>query len=433
MSKRCKFLYETDESLLAYLVNKDDAYKYRRYDRTYIWVRCPICGKLSYRSVRAFVQRPTYCSICCDGMSYPNKFMLNVLLQLKLNVEPEKIFDWSNNRRYDDYIDDYSLIIENHGIQHYEKLKFKNSLSLENQQEIDFLKKQLAIQNNIKYYIEIDCRYSEMEWIKQSIMSSELPAILSFQEQDIDWIECDLRAKKSLLIETCKLWQQGRHNTLEIANELHISRATVNIYLKSGAKLGLCEYDPYVEMQKVWEIGRTQDIQKLKCKPIAVYNTIGMIAIFDGAVQLSEASDSLFGVHISRPMITSVCNGENQTNVGLRFQQITKEQYDKYYNLFNGHVNLEIFNPNIKYSSRQKPVVAIFADKIVDMFCGKFEAADVLTKKYGVKFSAVSISHTCLGQQKQHNGFTFKHITREEYEQYKMIKNNYEVVKEVIV
>jgi len=431
MRKQLGFLHETDASLMEYMVDLNDAYKYKRYAKEYIWVRCPACGRLSYRAVYDFVQRPTYCKFCCDGMSYPNKFMLNFLLQLGLNVEPEKIFDWSEKKRYDDYIESHNLIIENHGIQHYENINKKIYLPLEKQMEIDAYKKQLALNHDIEHYVEIDCRHSEMEWIRQSIMTSKLPTILSFQEQDIDWNECDCRSKKSVLIEACNLWNDGIHNTMEIASELHISRSTVSKYLKSGAKLGLCEYDPYVEMQKVWDLGRTEEVQKKKCKPVAVYNTIGIVAVFESAVQLSNESKRLFGVYISRPMTTSVCNGNSKTHVGLRLEFITKEEYAMYYNVFGGNVNLENFNPNIRYSSREKPIAAFYQEVLVDTFGGRMEAALVLTERFGVTFSPNGIVHVCLGQQKQHNGFIFKHITREEYERNKM--NNTEIIlKEVL-
>ena len=51
-------------------------------------------------------------------MSYPNKFLFSFFEQLGANFTPEKTFDWSENRRYDDYIilpNGETLICENHG------------------------------------------------------------------------------------------------------------------------------------------------------------------------------------------------------------------------------------------------------------------------------------------------------------------------------
>ena len=46
--------------------------------------------------------------------------------------------------------------------------------TLEEEQENDELKKSLAIKNGIKDYLVIDCRESEMEFIKSNILKSQL-------------------------------------------------------------------------------------------------------------------------------------------------------------------------------------------------------------------------------------------------------------------
>jgi hypothetical protein len=46
----------------------------------------------------------------------------------------------------------------------------------------------------------------------------------------------------------------------------------------------------------------------------------------------------------------------------------------------------------------------------------------------GVQCTAGGVCGVCRGTHKTHRGFDFKYITKEEYEQYKMINNN-EVVK----
>ena len=76
-------------------------------------------------------------------------------------------------------------------------------------------KKELAIENGIKpeNYIVIDCRYSELEFIKNNILHSRLNEI--FDLNNIDWIKIGQDSEKSLVKEVCDYWHL--HN--EINNE----------------------------------------------------------------------------------------------------------------------------------------------------------------------------------------------------------------------
>ena len=420
-----KKIYQTDPWMMAYFVDDKLPYLYSHSSRMSALMRCPRCGYEKIRKIKRLYEGGFACPKCGDGISYPNKFMFNILDQLKIPFLYEvsrttEGFEWiSGMYRYDFYFQNSSgrYFIEMDG--HYHSTS-------EYTQESDVVKDKLAIEHNIGV-IRIRCDYDRVqnrfEFIKDNILASELPHLLQFSESDIDWDKCELCANSSLMIDACELWSSGVCNTLNIANQLHISRVTASIYLKRGSELGLCDYNPEDESQKVLLKGRTQDAERKKCKPVAVYNTMGMIAVFDGAVQLSNASDSLFGVHISRPMITNVCQGKLKSNVGLRFQLINRDEYENFYNMFGGNINLELFNPNIKYSSKEKPVAVFYQKNLIDIFSGKTEASDVLAKRFGVEFSIYAITNVCLGKQKQHNGFTFQSTTREEYEQYKMIAN----------
>lgn len=416
-------IYQTDPWMVPYFIDDKIPYLYTHGSTLRTTMQCPRCGYVKERTIDALHRYGFACPLCSDGVSYPNKFMLSLFLQLHLPVEVEKTFEWSLGKKYDDYIVSYNLIVENHGEQHYKNVSGKIYKKLDEQIKIDKLKKEMANKNGIKHYVEIDCRKSDMDWIKTSVMNSDLPSILSFSEGDIDWCECDKLARSSLVVRACDLWQHQHKSVVEIAQELHICRLTVTVYLKQGAKVGWCDYDPQIESKKILSMAHTPEVEKRKCKPIAVYNTIGMIAVFDSAIQLSELSDSLFGVHLSRPMIANVCNEKNTTNAGLRLKFISKEQYSEYYNDFGGNVNPALFNPNIKYSSQEKPVMVLLNDEIVDIFSSRKEASVVLTEMYGMVFTVKRITNVCLKIQKQCNGFVFQNITREEYEQYKMITN----------
>ena len=50
-------------------------------------------------------------------------------------------------------------------------------------------------------------------------------------------------------------------------------------------------------------------------------------------------------------------------------------------------------------------------------------------EKYNIKFIPKGVQSCANGSLKTYHGLQFKHITREEYLQYKMIEDNIEVVK----
>ena len=128
---------------------------YMPHSAKLIEVICPDC---KHKRMIKPTQLATYglgC-VCGDGISFANKFVLNVLTQLKLSVIPEYSAEWSIKKRYDDYIEEYNLIVENHGIQHYEESKLGNQ-KLCDVQSNDLFKQMIAQENGIQYYIILDC------------------------------------------------------------------------------------------------------------------------------------------------------------------------------------------------------------------------------------------------------------------------------------
>ena len=172
--------------------------------------------------------------------------MINILEQLNIEFKLEKKFKWSNNKRYDFYIPSLNCIIETHGEQHYKESfsKIKSSKkvrTLEEEQENDRIKKELALKNGIEHYIVIDCRKSELEYIKNNILSSKLAKL--FDLSNIDWIKVGEFAYGSLVKKACELWNKGIKNTKEIGRKMNLSSYTIVHYLNKGRMLNWCNYD----------------------------------------------------------------------------------------------------------------------------------------------------------------------------------------------
>jgi len=239
--------------LIKYLKNKEDGYKYTLGSRSTINLICPNCMFEKPVIINTFTRCGFGCPKCSDGISYPEKFMFNVLEQLKFNFKNQlnkTTFEWCKDYKYDFYISQFKCIIETHGDQHYTDKFREHKKTLKEEQQNDKYKKELALNNNIKNYIVLDCRKSEIEFIKNSIMESNLPQLLNFKKEDIDWLKCHEYACNSLVKIVCDLWNNNI-NIKRIENKLQLSDTTIRKYLYQGTELNWCNYNGKEELIKM--------------------------------------------------------------------------------------------------------------------------------------------------------------------------------------
>lgn len=193
---------------------------------------CPICKTEKKMRIADLSKRGFSCDNCGKRISYPERFIKSFLDQLNVEYKREYSPIWANGKRYDFYLKDYDCIIETHGLQHYEGgFERKNGRNVEQEQENDEYKSSLALNNNISNYIIIDCKKSEKNYIKQSIIQSDLFNLLNVKE--IDWDECSINSLKNISEETYLLKQQNPNYTVrQIARILNISPSSVSNYLR---------------------------------------------------------------------------------------------------------------------------------------------------------------------------------------------------------
>lgn len=267
-----------------------------------IEVTCPDCGIKKEIKISVLFRRGL-CCICGDKVSFANKFVFNVLKQIGVSVTMEYSPKWAEGRKYDDYLSDYNLIIENHGRQHYEECGMTKRTLVE-EQENDLLKQQMAQHNHISNYIILDCRNSTKEHIKKSIMESELPFILHFMETDIDWDRASMFAHSSLIRKAADLFNSGKH-AKEISEILCVDRSTICNWLHIATKLNLCDYNPQIEH-------KLAHIKKVLC------------------IELNKTFDSLVDAacyfHTTSANIHRCLNSRyNSTACGYHWQYITPQ------------------------------------------------------------------------------------------------------------
>jgi hypothetical protein len=220
------------------LANPEDGYKYSRCSNKRLDWKCPNCGNIiKNNSIHNVYYKGLSCSMCSDGISYPNKLIYNILEQI---IPNQHIAEYKiNNKRYDEYLINLNCIIEMQGLQHYTQ-SFKGK-SFSTEQQNDKLKQEIALKNGIQNYIIIDAKYSDLEYIKNNIINSQLSNLLDLSK--INWDKADKKSQTSLVKKSCELWNKGIHSTIDIGKQLNIHHTIISNYLKRGTKLNWCNYD----------------------------------------------------------------------------------------------------------------------------------------------------------------------------------------------
>lgn len=239
LCNQCNSIYCKNPELVKYFLNIEDSKIYSAGSKVKVDLKCPICGYIKNFNISTLKRYGFSCPKCNDGISYPNKFAFNFLEQLKINFIPEYSQPWSDGRKYDFFFNhnNKSYILEMDGSWHFND----NSLSgqtKEKSHEIDVWKDDVAERHGIKV-IRIDCKESEIEYIKNSIENSLLFNI--FDLSHINWNECEKYTLTNLLKSSCDIWLEF-HNIKKIIEKLKLGENTIRRYLKRGAKYGLCDY-----------------------------------------------------------------------------------------------------------------------------------------------------------------------------------------------
>lgn len=244
-------LWTTNPKLANKLKNSKDGYKYTIGSNKKIEWICPDCGAIILKSPSKMNQSLSFCQKCSKLNSYGEKFISELLNQLCEIYEKEKVFDWSDNKRYDFYLPEKNCIIEVHGKQHYSNSDFSGfgGKSYIEEQLNDEYKKELAIKNGIKNYIVIPNKKSHKEDIEHNIMESMLPIILCFTHDDIDWDKCHSFCLTNITKSICNYYENEEKDLLKIAKHFGYCKNTIRKHLKDGAISGLCSYNPQENRQ----------------------------------------------------------------------------------------------------------------------------------------------------------------------------------------
>ena len=235
----------TDPWMIGLMKNKNDSFKYTRGSSKKIDWCCNICGKEYNKTICEVWKHGLACENCSDGRSYPERLITNLLDELELYFISQFTIE-GYSYIYDFYIPKYNCIIETHGNQHYDKHGFgvinsSRARTLEEEQINDKLKNDLAVSLGFTYIV-LDCRNSDFNFIKKSILSTEFCDVFDVNIRNVDFRNLHIKSVQSNYLKVCELYNKGV-NIEDIEKYVHLSYVTITKYLRNGTKNGLCNYN----------------------------------------------------------------------------------------------------------------------------------------------------------------------------------------------
>ena len=317
-------IWDTDKWMIPF-VGEEISKRFTSKSNQYVYPICNVCGSRKKNKMKIsdiYRYHGFKCNICNDNISYSEKLMYYLLRELNVKFITQygkTNSKWCNNYRYDFYFEynNEKYIIETHGEQHYKQVN-NTWDKLEHVQQNDKNKYELAIHNGIKTenYIVIDCRKSDLEFIKNNIINSKLNEI--FDLSNIDWLKAEENIRNSFVKKVCDI--KRNNNELyasQIGEMLGFSTPTIIKWLKIGNKLGWCNYNPKEETD------RNNKAINRRNNPIEVFKDNKSLGIFKNGMDIERHSKELFGVELKSKCISNCLRGIVKTYKGYTFVRCT--------------------------------------------------------------------------------------------------------------
>ena len=231
------------------LKDENDGHRYTAYSSQKTIFVCPECGTEQLKIISNVCHQGLSCSVCSDGISYPNKFARNLLKQVGVDdVKYEWSPDWIAPYFYDNYFEynNKKYILEmdgkmGHGHNPNETPRNSGLYGI----ELDLYKDNMAEKRDI-IVIRIDCAYKTISdrfnYIRRSIESSVLNGM--FDLYNIDWDLCNKSGMSSEIMVAANMYSEG-YTVGDIAKLLQHDRHTIVNWLKIVTNIGKCNYDQY--------------------------------------------------------------------------------------------------------------------------------------------------------------------------------------------
>lgn len=290
-----KMLYDI-ESVRGHIIDIDEAKQTTYQSSKKLLFKCSTdgCENTKMMTVNNLVNKGFSCPNCSSGISYPERFFTAYLEVKNIPYETQVIFEDLSDRKYDFHIklNRVTYLIETHGEQHY-LTEDRGYYNVETVQESDKIKRQYAKGNNINY-IELDCRESNFEFIRNSIENNKfLPNI---EDKDIpNMLELMELSSKYPVKKIIKMYESGK-NTVQIGKELGYNASTVGHILRRNSV-------------KMRDGG----------------NTKRMVRLVETNQIFSSGYEAMRETGIASSGISNVCNGKLKTAGGYHWEYVDNE------------------------------------------------------------------------------------------------------------
>lgn len=285
-----------------------------------IKIKCPDCGTYRMVEVDNLTHKGLHCLICSDNISYPNKVLRQLMIQLPVeNLEFEyDVKDNGKHYRFDiKFLYNNKLyFIEIDGRFHIEETQFK---TLDRNKEVDRKKNELAKELGGEL-IRIPCYESNINTFKTEVENSLLNNI--FDLSNIDWDKCDKNAQKNRTKRICEFLQLNKQKIgrKEFSKISGISPSHIDKCIEIGVKFGWCDEDVFISKGRF----RTP----LKCID---KNTKEVVGYFRDCLACSNFLKENYNYNISAKIIRDNLNSTRKSGYkyDYEFQNVTeKEMYD---------------------------------------------------------------------------------------------------------
>jgi hypothetical protein len=327
-------IWDTDKWMYYLGISEEDAKTHTYRSSEKVKVTCPDCKTIEYKIISNIYKNKSISCTCSDKIPYGEKLTFSLFKQLGLIFKTQlnkSTFKWIGKYKYDFYfeLNGEPFVTETHGLQHYEECTGNWKNKLKEQQKIDSIKKQLALDNGIKEenYIVIDCRKSELKWIRDNengILNSRLNEL--FDLSTIDWVEVENFTLSNLVKIACEHKRNNSELTCnDIGTLMGYCDGTIRKWLKQGSLNKWCYYNADEELRK-----STSKNGKSKGMPTGIFKEGILIGVFESSTDLTRQSEKLFGVKFIRSKITMVCNGKNKSHKGFTFKYLTQEEIEEF-------------------------------------------------------------------------------------------------------
>lgn len=215
------------KSIRKYIIEEEEAKNITPKTNKKIKVKCDNCGNEKMMIVSNLINRGISCFICSRKTSYPELFFSAYNEVMNLNFKPQQRFEDFEGYIFDFVNYEKRVIVETHGVAHYKK----DHSWHERTHKSDMAKRKYCKENNWTL-IELDCRKSEFNHIKNSINESNeiLTSINAKNTKKI--LKIIKKNKRYNINEIIKMYQEDKLTTYQIGNKIGVSYDAVNNILR---------------------------------------------------------------------------------------------------------------------------------------------------------------------------------------------------------